>query len=93
MPSRAMVAQGEKRRRAILRFISSYIRTHGISPTFAEIADAVGLSSPNATRNHLKKLSDDGHIRIYPHTPRGIVVVDPSKPLKKLPKSTVKKAS
>lgn len=75
MAGKALLAQGTKRRTEILEFIRTYFRERGHSPTFQEIATGVNLSSPNAVRNHLKQLVDDGFVRVEPHTPRAISLV------------------
>lgn len=79
MASKMAVKQGEKRRKQILRFIASYIRKNGVSPTIAEIAKGVGLSSPNATRNHLFRLRDEGKITMKPRSVRAIALVEQPK--------------
>lgn len=74
MPAKNLVAQGEKRRDQMFRFIKRYIDKHGYSPTIAEIGEAVGISSPNAVRNHLYRMRDEGRISITPKVARSIVV-------------------
>lgn len=74
MASRAALMRGEARREAILRFIEQYSTQHGFSPTFAEIGEAVGLTSRNATRLHLLRLRDEGHITIHPRMARSITL-------------------
>lgn len=78
MAGKELVAQGEARRKAILRFLRSYVAKNGYAPTIQEIADAVDLVSPNATRNHLQRLVDDGYIRMQPRIARAIILVHPA---------------
>jgi SOS-response transcriptional repressor LexA len=80
---KAALKQGEKRRKQILRFIASYTKKNGCSPTIAEIANGVGLASPNATRNHLFKLRDDGLITMRPRIARAISIVPQQEEIKK----------
>jgi SOS-response transcriptional repressor LexA len=80
---KAMLKQGERRRKAIVRFIGKYQKKYGCSPTIAEIAEAVGLSSPNATRNHLFRLRDEGKIVMRPGVARAISLVPEAKGLDK----------
>jgi repressor LexA len=75
MPAQNLVAQGEKRRAEILTFIRTYSSEHGYSPSIAEIGVAVGIVSPNAVRNHLHKLRDDGVIELTPRVARSIRIV------------------
>lgn len=78
MAGKALIDQGEMRRKGILKFIRSYNTRKGWSPTIKEIADAVGLVSPNATRNHLHKLAEQGFINMEPRQARAISLVDPA---------------
>jgi repressor LexA len=72
MPAQNLVAQGEKRREEILAFIRTYSDEHGYSPSIAEIGEAVEIVSPNAVRNHLHKLRDEGKIELTPRVARSI---------------------
>ncbi len=73
-----LIEQGEERRREILKFLRSYIAEKGWAPTIQEIAEAVGLLSPNSTRNHLLKLAEEGYIRLEAKQARAIALVDPA---------------
>lgn len=77
MAGKALLKQGVRRRQKILAFIRSYHAKHGYSPTIQEIAEGVGLVSPNATRNHLHRLAEQGFITITPSIARGIALADP----------------
>lgn len=79
MASKMAIKQGEQRRKKIITFIKRYIAKHGVSPTIAEIAAGVGLSSPNATRNHLFKLVEEGKITMKPRSVRAIALVEQPK--------------
>lgn len=79
MAGKDLIKQGEKRRKAIITFITKYQKQHGMAPTISEIADAVGLGSPNATRNHLHKLQEQGLISMRPRVARGITLVPQQK--------------
>lgn len=76
MAGSRLIKQGEKRRKAILTFIGKYDKKNGRPPTISEIAEGVGLSSPNATRNHLHRLQEEGMIRMEPKIARSIVLVE-----------------
>jgi repressor LexA len=78
MSRKDLVAQGEQRRVAIMAFLRAYHAEHGWAPTVQEIADAVGLVSPNSTRNHLLKLAEDGYIKTEPRQARAIALVSPA---------------
>lgn len=78
MAGAALLKQGEKRRKAILKFLRTYIKKNGFAPTIQEIADGVQLVSPNATRNHLRKLEEQGYIIMKPRIARAISLVHPA---------------
>lgn len=78
MAGQALITQGQMRRTAMMTFIRGYIDRKGWAPTIQEIGDAVGLVSPNATRNHLFKLAEEGFIRTEPKSSRAIALIDPA---------------
>lgn len=75
MAANSLIEQGEKRREQILAFVREYIHTKGYSPSIAEIGKAVGIVSPNAVRNHLHRMQDDGLIEVTPRVARSIRVL------------------
>ena len=52
-----------KRQRQILDFISQYIQRNGYSPTLAEIAQALGVSSLATVHEHLETMEKKGVIK------------------------------
>jgi SOS-response transcriptional repressor LexA len=86
-----LMERGDQRRRQIYRFLQTYIKKHGWAPTVQEIADAVGLVSPNATRTHLLKLQEQGLIQIEPRGARCIRLL-PQANAKITNDSTIKEA-
>lgn len=56
------IKQGIATRKAITKFIATYIRKNGVSPTLQEIAEGVGLASHNAVRAHLVRMRDAGEV-------------------------------
>lgn len=67
-----LIAQGQERRKAVLRVVKDYIGEKGYAPSTREIASAVDISSPNAIRAHLAALAEDGLIKLSPGVARGI---------------------
>lgn len=65
-----------KRQRQIVEFINQYIQRHGYSPTLAEIAEAIGVSSLATVHEHLQALEKKGIIRKYEGAIRGIELVN-----------------
>ncbi len=61
MPSPRLVAQGEQRRNAIVKLIADYRKLHHVSPSIAEIAEAIGIEH-SAVRRHVAVLLDEGRL-------------------------------
>lgn len=65
-----------KRQRQILDFIKQYIEKYGYSPTLAEIANCIGVSSLATVHEHLQALVQKGLIKKFEGAIRGIEVLD-----------------
>jgi repressor LexA len=66
------MAELTTRQREVLRFIQSFLQEHGIPPTRAEIARALGFRSVNAAEDHLRALERKGAIGLVAGASRGI---------------------
>lgn len=55
-----MFTRDKNRRENILRFVLQYIKEYGFSPSFREIAQAVGIRSTRAVKYHLDILAEQG---------------------------------
>ncbi|HEU5043079.1 MAG TPA: hypothetical protein VFT75_02970 [Nocardioidaceae bacterium] len=75
MAGAKLIAQGIERRRAIMRFVKSYIKRNGYAPSVGEIAEAVDLSSKTAVRHHLAILVEEGELAVTPGRYRSLRVV------------------
>jgi len=64
------------RQRQVLRFIQEALAEHGMPPTRAEIAEALGFKSANAAEEHLRALQRKGVIDLRPGASRGIQLRD-----------------
>ena len=53
-----------KKQAEVLDFIRDYFFNHGYAPSYREIADHLGLSSPATVHQHVKALLDKGAIRM-----------------------------
>src|SRR5512137_922940 len=60
------------RQRQVLRFIQDALAEHGMPPTRAEIAGALGFKSANAAEEHLRALQRKGVLDLRPGASRGI---------------------
>jgi len=60
------------RQNQILELIRRFMTEHGMPPTRAEIARALGFRSANAAEEHLKALARKGAIELLPGASRGI---------------------
>jgi len=52
-----------KKQSEILAFIKSHIEDNGYAPSYREIAEAFGLSSPATVYQHVQSLIDKGHLK------------------------------
>ncbi len=52
-----------KRQEDALKYIKTYIVSHGYPPTVREIAEAIGVSSPATVQAHLDGLANKGYIK------------------------------
>lgn len=65
-----------RRQKQILSFIKQYIDKYGYSPTLAEIAESIGVSSLATVHEHLQALVMKGVIKKFEGAVRGIEVLD-----------------
>lgn len=65
-----------ERQTRVLTFILKFMHENGSAPTYQEISDAMGFSSPNGAAFHLQALARKGAISIRPKRSRGIVLND-----------------
>jgi repressor LexA len=65
-----------RRQKQILDFIRQYIEKYGYSPTLAEIAESINVSSLATVHEHLQALVQKGVIRRFDGAVRGIEVLD-----------------
>lgn len=63
-------------RKAILTYITEYIRLHGYSPSVREIGEGVGLKSSSSVQRHLQRMLESGELETDARfgTPRAIRV-------------------
>ena len=62
-----------KRQQQILDFIEAYAEYHGVSPSFREIGDAVGLKAISAVKYQVEQLQEKGCLARRDRMPRTIV--------------------
>jgi repressor LexA len=62
-----------ERQRQILDFIGAYAERHGVSPTFREIGDAVGLKAVSTVSYQVEQLQAKGFLSRRDRMPRTIV--------------------
>src|SRR5438105_3928187 len=65
-----------RRQKQILKYIKEYIEKYGYSPTLAEIANAMGVSSLATVHEHLQTLVKKGVIKKFDGAVRGIELLD-----------------
>lgn len=62
----------------ILDFIKSYIKKHGVSPSYAVIAASFGMKSRSNMHRIVKRLEKEGHLQTKPRKFYSIKIVDKS---------------
>lgn len=62
-----------KRQYEVLKFVETYIASHGYPPILDEIREEFGLRSRSTVREHLQKLVARGKISRQPRKARGII--------------------
>ena len=63
-----------QQQKAVLKYLTSFIRKNGYPPTRQEIADEMGFASANGAQAHLKALARKGRIALTLGVFRGIKV-------------------
>lgn len=69
-------SKGIRMRRCILVFIREFVGEEGYSPSFAEVAGAVGLKSVSTVAHHLDMMETTGSIKRRPRRARSIQLLD-----------------
>ncbi len=67
------MAEFTERDNEIIKFIVTYQKTYGYSPSVREIGKNLYMST-TAVQRHLCKLVELGYIKVTPKTPRSIVL-------------------
>ena len=65
-----------RRQKQIVDYIRQYIEKYGYSPTLAEIAEAIGVSSLATVHEHIQTLAQKGVLKRYDGAVRGIELLD-----------------
>jgi SOS-response transcriptional repressor LexA len=64
------------RQQQLLEFIRSYTAANGYAPTYLEMMEAEQIGSRSTVASMLSALEADGHIVVFRHRYRGIVVLE-----------------
>lgn len=65
-----------KRQSEILKFITNFVKDYDYSPSYREIAEGMGLSSPATIHQHLQLMKSKGFLWFDPEAPRGLELTD-----------------
>jgi repressor LexA len=65
-----------KRQSEVLRFITNFVKDNDYSPSFREIAEGVGLSSPSTVHQHVQVLREKGFLNSDGETPRCLEITN-----------------
>jgi len=63
-----------KRQSEILRFVTNFIKDYDYSPSYREIAEGMGLSSPATIHQHLQELKRKGYLNMDADVSRGLAI-------------------
>ena len=66
-----------RRQRELMDYIVRFQRAHGIPPTYAEMADGLGIKSRGSTHRMVKVLCEAGYLRMVPGKFRTVQLVHP----------------
>lgn len=64
------------RQSEVLCTIKDYQARLGFPPTVKELAELIGVSSPNAAADHVNVLKKKGYITVAPGAARGITILE-----------------
>src|SRR5690242_14059016 len=64
-----------KKQHELLQFISRHLNQHGVSPSFDEMKEALGLRSKSGIHRLITGLEERGFIRRLPHRARALEVI------------------
>ncbi len=53
-----------KKQKEVLDFVTEFIKINEYSPSYRELADHLGLSSPATIHEHIKSLEDKGYLKV-----------------------------
>lgn len=67
-----------KRRQLVLDFIRTYMKQHGVSPSYEVVAKGLGMSSKSNIHRIVHCLKQDGHLELKPYKFHSIKLVDQS---------------
>ena len=77
-----------RKQKDVLDFITNYINGRGYSPSYSEIAEALGLSSKSTVFKHIQSLTERGFIKNIPGKKRTLQVIGDRENLIRLIKDT-----
>lgn len=63
-----------QRQAETLKFIKAFIKTQGYSPSYAEIAEGIGVSARSSIHRLVRELKERGAITFIEHGKRSIYV-------------------
>lgn len=71
----AMANDLTERQRKVLLAVEAFMHENLYPPTRAELAEVLGMSSPNGPNEHLVALEKKGYMKLTPKVSRGIRVL------------------
>jgi repressor LexA len=65
-----------EKQKLVLDFIQTFIKMRGFPPSYAEIAQGLGMRSKSNIHRHVHTLREKGLIQVKPHMVRSLKVID-----------------
>jgi repressor LexA len=63
-----------KRQSEVLNFVKSFVKDYDYAPSYREIAEACGISSPATIHQHIQTLKSKGFLQLDPSAPRSLAL-------------------
>ena len=77
-----MTKKFDEKQQKLIEFIKKYSNKHGYSPSYREMAKAIGLKSTSTMNYYIKRCEEQGLIRKDNHRSRTITVCETTPPIK-----------
>jgi len=67
-----------EKQKQVYEFIKQFMRLRGFTPSYAEIAQGLGMTSKSNIHRHVHALKERGLLKVHPHRCRSLMLIDNS---------------